>query len=166
MHHHLVKRLICCLQCQNHNGSYNQNVIVSIISSELLSFLHPNLVWWHIILSWSVLWKDLIAVFKVKVTVIVENFTKNLSVRYFQCHWYLCNQTEWVDYIVTIVTLCKQSRLSVTVTFIIYRHSVRGILLCKQQTLLLLFFVLFFLIFSAQSNIKVVSGWNMSSNHN
>ena len=156
MHHHLVKRVFCHFQCQNHNdneGFYNQNMIVSIISSELLNFLHPNLVWWHIILSWSVLWKDWIAVFKVtvKVTVIVENFTKYLSVCYFQYHWYLCNQTERVDYIVMIVTLCKQSRLSVTVTFIIYRHSVRGILLCKLQTLLFLFFFLFFLIFSAQT---------------
>ena len=35
----------------------------SNISSELLILLQLNLIWWHIIVSWIVLWKDWIAVF-------------------------------------------------------------------------------------------------------
>ena len=34
---------------------------VSDISIELLIFLHPNLVWWHLIMSWIVFWKKRIA---------------------------------------------------------------------------------------------------------
>ena len=60
MHHYepdcLPKRSIYCFQGQGYSeGSYNQNII-SNISSELLI-----LVWWHIIISWIVLWKDWIA---------------------------------------------------------------------------------------------------------
>ena len=54
--------------------SYNQNTVVSVISSELLIFLVllPNFVWWYIIIGWSVLWNDCFAVFKVKIT--FQNF--------------------------------------------------------------------------------------------
>ena len=66
MHHEepdcLPKRLVCCLQSQGHSeGSYDQNMTFCYISSKLLIFLQLNLVWWHIITSWIVLWKDWIA---------------------------------------------------------------------------------------------------------
>ena len=54
----LPKRLVCCLQGQGHSEeSCNQNV-TSGISSELLILLQLNLVWWHISVSWIVMWKD------------------------------------------------------------------------------------------------------------
>ena len=95
MHHHepecLTKGLVCYHQGQVHSeGSNNQNTIISPNSLEVLILLQPNLVWWYIIMSWSVLWK--VAVFKVKVTVMVHNFIECLSVLYFLYHWYLCNQ--------------------------------------------------------------------------
>ena len=51
-------------------------------TSELHSLLQPNLVWWYIIISQIVLWKDWIAMFKVKVTAEVQNFLEFLSVLY------------------------------------------------------------------------------------
>ena len=49
MHHHgpecHAKRLVCCFQGQGHSkGSYDQNMTVSTVSSELLILLLPNLV--------------------------------------------------------------------------------------------------------------------------
>ena len=41
---------------------------LSTISSELLTPQQPNLVWWYTIISQSVLWKNWVTVFKVKVT--------------------------------------------------------------------------------------------------
>ena len=57
MHHHgpecCAKEYICHLQVQGHSeGSYDQ---IYDISVELLIILHPNLVGWHIIISWRVL---------------------------------------------------------------------------------------------------------------
>ena len=57
--------------------SYNKN-IVSTISTEVLIFLQPNLVWWYI-----TSWKDWITVFRVSVTVMVQHITECLSVLYF-----------------------------------------------------------------------------------
>ena len=56
----------------------------SIIPSELLILWQPNLVWWYIIISQSVLWKKWITAFKVKVIVKSQN----------QClsRWYLLNR--------------------------------------------------------------------------
>ena len=54
-------------------------ITVSTISSELQILLHPHLVLLYIIHSLCVLWKYWIAVFKVRVTVKVQNFTKCLS---------------------------------------------------------------------------------------
>lgn len=73
------KRLFCC--DQDHSiGWLINNLIISIVSSELLNLLHPNLVW-------SVLWNNLIAVLMIKVTVMTQNFTECSSVLYFQHHW-------------------------------------------------------------------------------
>ena len=68
----MEKDRFACFQGHGHsNGSYDQNVIVSTMSSELLILLEvllPNLVWWYIIISQSVLWRNWIVVVKVKVT--------------------------------------------------------------------------------------------------
>ena len=64
-----AKRLVCYFQGQGHSkGSNDPNVIVSTISAELLIILLPNLVWWYIIISQNVLWRNGFVVFKVKVT--------------------------------------------------------------------------------------------------
>ena len=66
---YVVRKLDCCAQGQGHSeGSKCKLVFVWPISSEPLNFLWPNLVCWCIIISWSVVWKDLCANFKVKVT--------------------------------------------------------------------------------------------------
>ena len=40
------EKLVCCLQCQGHSeGLYNQNMIISTLSSNLLVCLQPNSVW-------------------------------------------------------------------------------------------------------------------------
>ena len=48
------------------------NMSVSAISAELLIFLQPNLIEWYIIISWSVLCKNWIVIFRV--TVKVQNY--------------------------------------------------------------------------------------------
>ena len=55
---------------------------ISIICSELLIVLATNLVWQCMFISWSVLWKGCFAVFKVKVTVKVLNFSECLPRQY------------------------------------------------------------------------------------
>ena len=64
----ISKRLVCYFQGQGHNkGSYDQNRTISAVSSELLIFSLPNLVWKYSIISQSVLWKNWIVVLKIKV---------------------------------------------------------------------------------------------------
>ena len=77
----------CYLQGQGHSkGSYHQNMTLSTILSELLIPWQPNLVWWYIIKSQSVLWKKkLISAFRLKVTVKVQNVSECVS------GWYLLN---------------------------------------------------------------------------
>ena len=61
-------------QGQDHSkGSDDQNMTVSTILSELLIPWQPNLVWWYIIRSQSVLWKKWITAFRVKVTAKGQN---------------------------------------------------------------------------------------------
>ena len=57
--------------------------------TELLIFLQPNLMGWYIIISWSVLGKKWIVVFKVKVKVKAQNFISFLSIAYFLYRWSL-----------------------------------------------------------------------------
>ena len=90
MHHqepeYCAKRLVGYFQGQGHSkGTYDQSMTVSIISFELIILSLPNLVWWHIIISQSVLWRNWIAVFQVKVT------AKLLSVSEFLFRQYLLN---------------------------------------------------------------------------
>ena len=58
------------------------------ILSELLILLQLNLVWWHIIIRWIVLWKDWIAlVVKVKVTEEVQHSSECSSGQYLLSCW-------------------------------------------------------------------------------
>ena len=56
-----------------------KNMTISTISSKLLFHLQPNLVLWYSIISQRIVWKILITVFKVKVTVMVQNVSECLS---------------------------------------------------------------------------------------
>ena len=73
------------------------NRTVSAISAELLIFLQPDLIGWYIIMSWSALCKNEIVVFKVKITVKVQNFIESLCILYHLYHWSLWNQRRCAD---------------------------------------------------------------------
>ena len=78
MQHHKPKchaeKLIHCVQCQGHSeGLHNQNMTISVVFSKQLVGLQRNLVWQYSTISWSVLWKNRITAFKIKVTANVEN---------------------------------------------------------------------------------------------
>ena len=66
---------------------------VSTISAELLIFWQPDLIGWYIIISWSILWKNWITVFKVKLTAKFQNVNKCLSRQHFLNHWHFYCQT-------------------------------------------------------------------------
>ena len=92
------KKIVCCLQGQGHNkGSFDQNVTLSTMSSELLILQQPNLVWWYMIISQNVLLKSGITLFKVKVTTKVQNVSDCLSKRYFLNHRKFCYQIWYGD---------------------------------------------------------------------
>ena len=87
-------RLFCCVQCQGHNeDSKFRWMFTWMISSQLLNLLQPNLVWLCSIIGQSVMWKDWLAIFKVKVTLranMIEHdrfyhiyFTVNISATRF-----------------------------------------------------------------------------------
>ena len=86
--------------------------LIFMLYLELLILLQPNLVWLYIVLSWTVLQKDWIAV--VTVAVMVWNFIVCLSVLFlYHYHSYLWNQTRCVDVLADSCTddnqtLCKQ----------------------------------------------------------
>ena len=77
------EKLVHYLQGQDYiKGLYNQNMTVSSVSFKLLVHLQPNLVWWYSIISQSVLWKNGITAFKVKVTAKVQNVSECLNGSY------------------------------------------------------------------------------------
>ena len=93
------KNFCCCcyLQGQGHSeGSYDQNMSLSTIFSELLIHWQPNLVCWYIMISQSVLWKKLITAFRVKVTVKGQNVNV-FSRWYLLNHLTFCFQTWYCD---------------------------------------------------------------------
>ena len=82
----MQKKLVHYLQCQCHSeGLCKQNRTISILSSKLLVPLQPNLVLYHSIISQSVLWKNGISAFKVKITAKVQNVNEYLSRCCFLC---------------------------------------------------------------------------------
>ena len=73
-----AKRLICYFQGQGHcESSYDQDMTISTVSFELLTLLLPNMVCQCIVISHSVLQRNWIVVFKVKVT---ANFKMSMNV--------------------------------------------------------------------------------------
>ena len=97
-HHHepecFAKRLVCYLRGRGHiEGSNNQAWKPYLL--DYRSFCNQNIIGWYIIISWSVLCKDWIAVVKVKVTVKVQNFIESLSILYFPTNdiWVCCCTT-------------------------------------------------------------------------
>ena len=89
-----AEKLVHYLQCQGHSeGLYKQKMTIFIVSSKLLVRLQPNLVWWYIIISRSVLCKIWITVFKVKVAANVWNVSECLSGQYLLNHWSFRYQT-------------------------------------------------------------------------
>ena len=80
MYHHgpsCVKTGLLSSRSWSHRGLIQSNMTVSIISAELLIFLQPNLIGWCVIVSWSVLCKIWIVVFKTKVTVKVQDLIES-----------------------------------------------------------------------------------------
>ena len=76
----MQKKLGLYLQRQGHSEDlHDQNMTINTISSKLPVRLLPNLNRWYSIRSWSVLWKDWVTAFKVKVTVKVQNVSECLS---------------------------------------------------------------------------------------
>ena len=64
---------------------------------------------WYIIISWTILCKDWMAV--VKVTVKVQSVTESLSILQFLYKLYLCNQTRRVN-VILLITKHVQAKLS------------------------------------------------------
>ena len=90
-----AEKLVHHLQCQGHSkGLYNQKLTVFTVSSKLLVHLQPNLVW-------SVLWKNGITTFKVKVTAKVQNVSECFLGQYLLIHITFCFQT-WYCYAASI----------------------------------------------------------------
>ena len=92
------KRLICYFQslglCKS---SYDQNMTISSVSFDLLILLLPNLVWWYIIISQSVLCRNWNVLFKVKITAKSQNVNECLSIWYFLNCWTFYHQTWYGD---------------------------------------------------------------------
>ena len=108
---------------------------LSYISSELLILLQRNLVWWHIIISWIVLWKDWIfVVVKVKVTEKVQNSSECSSEWYLLCCWTFCNQTWYGDATSWAKVSCKIGLLSSSSS-----GSQRGLIWKKYMTVSTIF---------------------------
>ena len=134
MQHHgpkcRARRLVCCLQVRGHNGGSFNQIWLSTIFAELLIFLEPNLIRLRIIISWSVLCKNKIVVFKVKITVKVQNFIESLCVLYPLYHWSLGNQRRCADliFLVTKPSTAKWAHTDCsTLTYTIARHITAGV---------------------------------------
>ena len=78
------------------------NMNVSAICTELLIFLKPNLIGWYIIISCSILCKTWNVVFKVRVTMKVQNCIESLCTLYLLNHWSHGNQTRCANVLLQI----------------------------------------------------------------
>ena len=73
------------------------SMTLSTTSTELLIFLRPPLIGWYVIISRSGLCKNQIVVFKIKITVQVQNLIESSCILYLLYHWCLYNQTRCAD---------------------------------------------------------------------
>ena len=106
-----VLLLLLFLQGQGHGeGSYDQNLTLSSILSELLIPWQPNLVWWYIIISQSATQKNWFIVFYVKVTVRAYIIKIWLFLLYLLNCWSVCNVDECFSgwYLLNHRTFCDQ----------------------------------------------------------
>ena len=114
---------------------------VSTISAELLNFFQPDLIGWYIIISWSVLCKNYIVIFKVKITVKIHNFIESLCIICLLYHWSLGMQRRCADCADLLFIITKPSTTkwgytdSSTLTYTITRHTTGGILPLKATNL-------------------------------
>ena len=60
---------LLCSRSRSQQRSKPHWMLIWMISSELFNLFWPNLVWWCIIMSQNVMWKDCFALTRVKVTV-------------------------------------------------------------------------------------------------
>ena len=84
-----------------------------LMSSELLILLHLNLVWWHIIISWIVMWKDWIALSwsRSRSQKKVQNSSECSSGWYLLKCWMFCNQIWYGDASSCARVSCKKTGL-------------------------------------------------------
>lgn len=81
--HHLLECHVEKKCCAIFKVKVTMKVSITKIWLLLLLFwtakpLEPNLVWWHITLSWSTLWENWVAVFRVMVITKVQNLNESL----------------------------------------------------------------------------------------
>ena len=120
------------------------------------SFLHPDLVGWHSIISWRVglcvCVSKLDCCFKVKISVKDQNFIESLCILYLLYYWSLCNDSH-CTYLLLLITKPSTTKWVYTdsraLTYSIIRHTIRGYssaqgdkpcLSCVWWFLVLLFF--------------------------
>ena len=86
-----VRKMGCYLQGQGHSNwvwvHSMKNHDYFYYMFWIAEFLATNLVWQCMFISWSVLWKGCFAIFKVKVTVKVLNFSECLPGQYLWSIW-------------------------------------------------------------------------------
>ena len=98
---------------------------ISTISAELLIFLQPNVIGWYIIIGYSVLCKDCIVVFKVKITVKAQNFIESLCTLYLLYRWFLGSQSRYADLLFKIAKPSTTKWAYTDSSFLTYtRHTV------------------------------------------
>ena len=142
-----ARRLVCYLEVQGHDGIWFDKIwlfLPYLLNCWSFQFLQPNSIGWYIIISWSVLCKKDIVVFKVRNTVKVQNFIESLCILYLLYQWSLGSQSRCAD-LLFIITKPSTTKLaytdSFTLTYTITRHKTgwgwgRGILLCKMTNLI------------------------------
>ena len=122
---------------------------VCTVSTELLVFLQPHLIGWYIII-WSVFCKNQIAVFKVKITVQVQNFIKSSCILHLLHHWSLGSKTRCADLplIITKPSTSKWAYIESSIlTYSITRNTIQGWgVFChaRRQTFFFFFFLLYY----------------------
>ena len=106
---------------------------------------------WYIIISWNVLYKNQIVVFKIKVTARVQNFIESLCVLYFLNHRSLPHQTRCADLLFTIAkpSTSKWAYIESSIlTYSITRNTIQGWgVFCHARRQTFFFFVLLYYYF-------------------
>ena len=91
-----------------HASLQDCGTFVQKIFSKPLHCVQPNLVWWHIIMTRSVLWQGLLPPYKVKVTVHGQYTNNNNKIRQQPC-----SEPE-LNWVIKMVTFLLHPRVSIT----------------------------------------------------